>query len=241
MTPSMQLKFLRRGTLIVAASGVWRDAGAQTDSIGRVFRDGLPAVARAGRVPRLDSAPLPPGVRREIRVYTGFGMGAPDRVVRLWEDDRGVRGRFGVFWLLQERLYPKPSNDGEREMRREMQKLDATIRAHADTALDCRAIMRTGVMNVCWLDERPNRVVWAQVLARLDSAGAGSIPSPVRPKRGTDGWAVVVEVRTRAGYRAYNYYMPDSSSSDPGERAAAKVADTAFEAFRRRLAKSGAR
>jgi hypothetical protein len=240
----MRLKPFCTRTLVFVATVASRDARAQTDSIGRVFRDGVTAVARSGRLSRLDSTRLTPGVRREIRVYVGFGLGAPDRLVRVWEDARGVHGRFGLFWFLQELRYANAAPGDDREMRDMMRKLDASIRAYADTALDCRAIMRRdvqvmarGVMNVCWLDERPDRISWAQVLARLDSVGVESIPAPVHPKRGFDGWAVLVEVRNRAGYRAYNYYMPDSSSTDASERAAARVAGTAFEAFQRRLAK----
>jgi hypothetical protein len=240
----MRLKPFCTGTLIVGAAVTSRDARAQTDSIGRVFRDAVTAVARSGRLSRLDSTRLSTDVRREIRVYAGFGFGAPDRFIRVWEDAQGVHGRFGLFWFLQELSYANATPDDDREMRDKTRKLAASIRAYADTALDCRAIMRRdveimvrGVMNVCWLDERPDRINWAQVLARLDSAGVESVPSPVQPRRGLDGWAVVVELRNRAGYRAYNYYMPDSSSKDAGERAAARVADTVFDVFRRRLAK----
>ncbi len=164
-------------------------------------------------------------------------MFIPYEVVRLWEDARGVHGRFGVFWHEENSGRRYSSTDDERRARDDQTERNDRLRVHIDTAYDCRAVAQSRTMNVCWLAERPDRVGWARrLLARLDSLGVDSIPSPLRPKSGVDGWSVVVEFRSAAGYRAYHYWMPDSASTDAGERAAARVSAAVAEAFKDRLA-----
>ena len=211
-------------------------ARAQTDSIGgRIFRDIITEVAKASNLPRLDSAALLPGVRREIRIYTGFGLTSTHDVVRLVEHTHGVDGQFGVFWPAPTwwRSYSSPAED--RRATYEERAWDARIRANLDTAYGCHLIGQTRWMRVCWLPERPDgRLAWAQLLARLDSLGVNSIPS--RPLgMGADGWSCIVEVRTTLGYRVYHYWMPDSTSTDPGSRATAAIAMAVWQAFERRI------
>ena len=210
-----------------------RKATSQTDSIGRIFRDLLVEVADAGELPRLDSTTLLSGVRREIRVYS-IGVGQPYRVARLVQHTHGVDGQFGLFWpVLRARDGHASPYDEERS--RNDRAFDAQVRAWADTAYDCRVIKQSRAMNVCWLAPRAGRVVWRQLLARLDSLGIDSIPSPVRPIVGADGWGIIVEVRSAARYRAYLYYMPDSTSAETGERASAGIWTAVYEAFMRRV------
>jgi hypothetical protein len=213
------------------------NARAQTaDIIASYFRDVMADVATAGRLVRLDSNALGNAVRRAIRIYTGFGMGSPNRMVRLWEDERGVHGRFAVFWrtgLPRTALSP----DEERARREELRERDARLRSWIDSVYGCRAPTQSRTINVCWLDERPDRVIWKDVLARLDSIGIESIRSPAEPKIGFDGWTIVVEVRSRAGYHSYSFWVPDPTSTDPGERAAASVATVVQDAFSRQIGK----
>ena len=192
-------------------------AHAPTDSIA-AYRGTLVDIAKASDLPRLDSGSFSPTVRREIRIYTGFGIFTPEDVVRVWEDNGGAHGRFGLFW-------------------RHGSEYEPDLRALVDTAYDCRAIMRSRRMNVCWLDSRPSTEDWARLITALDRLRVDSIPSPVRPKMGFDGWSIIVEVRSRAGYRAYHYWSPDSTSTDTGERAAARIAEVMRSAFDQRLAK----
>jgi len=222
--------------IAVLIGGSACDARAQTDPIHGIFRHVLTEVAVASELPRLDSAALLPGVRREIRIYDGFGFGG-NRVTRLVEHTHGVDGQFGVFWPSQNwmRVYSSPAE--ERRARDEEGAWDARMSAHVDTAYDCHAIKRTRAMRVCWLPDRPDgRVAWAQLLARLDTLGIDSIPSQGRQEHGVDGWGIIVELRTPARYRAYFYYMPDSISADAGERASARVAEAVWQALKRRLA-----
>ena len=223
------------GVFLAGSASV--EAHAQTDSIGgRIFREVVNEVAKASDLPRLDSTALIPGVRREIRIFTGFGLTATHHVVRLVEHTHGVDGQFGVFWPSQNwwRVYSSPVE--ERRARNEERAWDARIRAHIDTAYDCHVVKQTRAMRVCWLRERPDgRVAWAQLLARLDSLGVNSIPSPPRREVGADGWSTIVEVRTPLGYRVYQYWMPDSTSAHPPERAAAAISTAVWAAFTRRL------
>jgi hypothetical protein len=92
-------------------------------------------------------------------------------------------------------------------------------------------------VNVCWLDERPDREAWNDVLTKLDSVGIETIQIPAQPKAGLDGWGIIVEVRTRTGYRAYSFWNPVATSTDPGERAAERVAAVLHDALNRRLAR----
>jgi len=212
-------------------------ARAQTDSIGgRIFRDIITEVAKASNLPRLDSAALLPGVRREIRIYTGFGLTSTHDVVRLVEHTHGVDGQFGVFSPAQTwwRSYSSPAED--RRATYEERAWDARIRANVDTAYGCHLIGQTRWMRVCWLPERPDgRLAWAQLLARLDSLGVNSIPAQAPNVMGADASGCIVEVRTSLGYRVYAYWLPDSMATTPGERATAAILTAVWEAFKRRI------
>jgi len=222
------------GIVVALAGTASRDLHAQ-DSISRIFRDALTEIAVASELPRLDSAALLPGVRREIRIYDGFGLGSGNRVVRLVEHTHGVDGQLGVFWPSQNwgRAYSSPA--AERRARDEDRAWDDHMLAHVDKAYDCHMIKQTRAMRVCWLPERPDaRVALTRLLARLDSLGIDSIPSPLRQKDGVDGWGIIVELRSPARYRAYTYYMPDSTSADAGERASARVVEAVWQVFKER-------
>ena len=52
---------------------------------------------------------------------------------------------------------------------------------------------------------------------------------------GVDGWSSLVEIRTALGYRAYHCWVPDSTSANAGERAAAGIHTAVWEAFTRRI------
>ena len=232
----MQLGQMSAGIMVLVAFTALRDLHAQTDPIHRVFRDGLTQIAVASELPRLDSATLLPGVRREIRIYTGFGLTATHDVVRLVEHTHGVDGQLGVFWPAQTWWHVYSSPREERRARDEERAWDSRIVARLDTAYDCHAFKQTRLIRVCWLPERPNgRVAWAQLLTRLDSLGVDSIQSPSRPEMGADASGIIVEVRTPSGYRVFQNWRPDSASTDPSDRVAAAISTAVWQAFERRL------
>jgi hypothetical protein len=227
----------RAAAVVLLGASVSADASAQaTESSRSHFRDLLAEVAEAGRLPRLDSTTLADGVRREIRIYTGFGLAIPDHVVRLWEDDRGVRGTLGVFWRIGYPRWVRPEDD--RAQFADFRKSDVRVRARIDSVYGCKnRTTSSRTLRVCWIDERPDRESWRDVLAKLDHLNVESIQMPVEPKTGFDGWMMIVEVRTRVGYRMYRFWNPDSTSTQPGKRAAARMAAVVGDEFRRRRAK----
>ena len=223
------------GTIALVALAMQQEARAQVaQTMSAHMRDVMADVATASALPRLDSTMLASGVRREIRIYTGFGMGSPDRVVRIWQDGRDAYGRFGVFWPTG---LPRSAASAEWERARleDVRESRARLSAYVDSLYDCRATTQSRLTHVCWLDQQPDRVVWEDVVARLDSIGVESIQMPADPKIGFDGWMIAVEVRTSNGYHAYTFWVPDSKSAEPGERAAAMVAEVIRGAFSRRL------
>ena len=208
------------------------------DSLSSVFRRVLNTVATASHLARLDSAALPPGVTREIRVYIGFGLGQPERMIRVWQDTAGTHGAFGLFWKLAERLVG-PGADARDTA--DLRAFDTHMRIFADSVYGCNQFARAEFTQVCWLPPQTTDD-WPQLLARLDAESINAVPRwsppPGLPQMiMRDGWGIVVELRTRQGYRIYDYQNPSDHSADPGIRAAAVVADIINAAWTRRLGK----
>jgi hypothetical protein len=103
----------------------WR-FGSSTKRFGRrdestrakpIAEPHLPTRARRNRdskrYPRLDSTSLAPGIRREIRVYTGFGLGG-NHMLRLRQGDAGVDGHLGSFWTIGQYITTYDSRAEER-------------------------------------------------------------------------------------------------------------------------------
>jgi hypothetical protein len=201
---------------------------AQVDSIGGVFRDVLIEISKAGGLSRLDSSALTHSVTREVRIYTGFGIGVPHYVTRVWQGERGVHGAFGVFW---------PSSLPRGFDSSTVMKFDEQMRALIATSYQCTDIRKSPTISVCWLPEHRAFDRWAELLTQLDRLGVDTIPVPIEPKLGNDGWTIVVEVRTTTQYRAYSYWAPAPAATDPAERAAASIGDAVSAAWRQRLGK----
>jgi hypothetical protein len=213
-------------------------AKADADSLSSVVRLVLSTVATASHLARLDSASLAPGVTREIRVYIGFGLGQPDRMIRVWQDTAGTHGAFGLFWKLAERLVG-PGADARDAA--DLRAFDTHMRILADSVYGCNQLARAEFTQVCWLPPHPTDD-WLQLLARLDTASIDAVPRWSPPpgllhRTMRDGWGIVVELRTRQGYRVYDYENPSDHSADPGTRAAAVVAEIINAAWTRRRGK----
>ena len=219
--------------MVVALAATPRESAGQADSLSPIFRRGLVEIAIASGIPRLDSTRLAPGVRREIRVYTGFGFGGYS-MLRLWEDGTTVRGRLGTFWTIGEYFATYDSRAEERAGHARGQAYDARMRAFVDSVYGCRASSRSNYVGVCWLPDPPRTGSWTRLRAVLDSLRVNDIPYPVRPRMGMDGWGVLVEVRTAARYRSYWYWEPDSLSADPSERAARRIGSAVMSELARR-------
>ena len=193
-----------------------------SDRIGSVFRSVIDSIASTAGVVSLRDTPLAPGTVREIRAYIGFGLGAIDQAVRLWEDQEGVHGWLGLAWpgtRLPYRIANGTAADHE-AAEREFAGWVEQIRQIADS-LGCRHLRQRPHHEVCTMPAPP-ATRWVTALGRLDSLGIGLLPHPVG-RLGFDGITIVVEVRDASGYRSYSYWTPREDAADPDERAAAAI------------------
>jgi hypothetical protein len=62
-----------------------------------MFEFAIDAAAVAAGLRPLRAAPLPPG-EREVRIWTGFGLGIPHRLYHLRTSDGNVRGAIVLWW-----------------------------------------------------------------------------------------------------------------------------------------------
>jgi hypothetical protein len=193
-----------------------------TDPIGPVFRSVIDSIASTAGLASLRDTPLPANASREIRAYVGFGLGAIEQVVRLWEDGEGVHGWHGLSWPGV-RLPYHIANGSEADheaARRDFAGWVEQIRQIADS-LGCEHLRQRPHHEVCTMSPLP-ATQWAAALGRLDSLGIGRLPHPA-DRLGLDGVTLVVEVRDRSGYRSYSYWTPRDDAADPDERAAAAI------------------
>ena len=194
---------------------------AQTDSAETPFHEVVDAVAATAGLPRLRDTPLPPGVRREVRAYIGFGPVYPQDVVRLWEDRAGTHGWRGRWWPGVQVPYPmaeRTASDSAAAQRRQAAWVDG-IRKFA-SGRGCTDLRSRDDYEVCTLPTA--RVDWGATLARLDSLGVGRLARPGN-RGGEDGVSLVVEYRDAGGYRAYSYWSPSAAAVNADERAASEI------------------
>ncbi|KRA40061.1 hypothetical protein [Pseudoxanthomonas sp. Root630] len=169
--------------------------------------------ATAAGLPDLRRVRPAPGAT-EIRVWTGFGVIAPDHsIVLKVSSGQPVEGR-----ALNRFRYDAEDADFMRTLLNE---------CHADP-------WRLHDRGIC--DARLARPAdWAAVLRELERLGIATLPDesvlPAANHRVKDGASLVVEVATSEGYRAYAYSNP-AFRNEPEARAAADIMRTANEVFR---------
>lgn len=207
--------------ILIPAAASAQNATPVADSIGSTFRNTIDSVATAADMSSLRNRELPDGVRREIRIYIGFGLGFPQRVARLWEDARGAQGWLGLWWPGT-RLTYRIANGTEADYAAARQERTSWVAAVRDFAaeLGCTDFRARPSYELCTLPAQ--HVAWSDVLARLDRLGIGQLPH-LRDRIGFDGVTLVVEYRDRDGYRAYSYWAPRLNSTDSHERSAAAI------------------
>ena len=155
----------------------------------------------------------PPGTT-EIRIWTGFGVIAPESsIVLTMAPGHSVRGRALYRFRYDE-------NDAE------------SMRALSDgCASDPR---RQHDVAIC--DARLARSTdWAAIWAALEQLGIATLPDesvlPPTRHRVKDGASIVIEIATSEGYRAYAYSNP-ALRSEPEARAAVDIMRTVNDVFR---------
>lgn len=142
-----------------------------------------PAAIAAGLRPLRDAS-LRAG-DREVRIWTGFGLGMPSAFYRLTTLGDNVRGSLIFFW----------SHDAE-------WRADTVESMHSYVrhAFMCGRIRRHEFIEVCeaTLDRPP--LNWERVLARLDSLGVRTLRAAPKLSGGADIDYVVIETLDGSTY-----------------------------------------
>ncbi len=170
-------------------------------------------VASVGLAP-LRTTELPGGTR-EIRVWIGGGIGYPQSLYRVVEDETGVFGELVLYWPSQ------PRDD------------DAPGESFHDLILfyysgSCEKFFNTGTMEACrtLFAEQPN---WREKLRAAEKSGLWDLPDSTElPDDGIltlDGWAITVELHDGEVYRTYQYSNPQSHPAWPEAAQAIELAD----------------
>ena len=207
-----------RSGLFGAALAAVLVVAAPTAAHARLDENGLPFLlsftddaARAAGFGLLREAPLPAG-ESEIRLWTGFGVLAPDSMLRLRTD---AAGRVDGELLLH--TAHDPDEEMDAAWFRSITDGQCTQYRRAEAAQTCVARFR----------HEPD---WGQVLSKLDTAHVRDLPDestlPLPKSRIHDGMCLVVEVREGARYRAYEYCNPGFRDEPEARDAAAIVSIT---------------
>lgn len=164
---------------------------------------------------------LPRGAIEELRVWVGFGIESPEYVVRIVPQPNRVIGARVFYWMTG------TDPDKETEAERDSTMIsDHELQQNLQRLFGCTRPTRRADYTVCEVT-RPARDTWANILRRLDSLGIAQLPdarerSPPGPS-GLDGTTMVVELRTKLGYRTYSYWTPSSQAPQPEVRRAAAI------------------
>lgn len=138
----------------------------------------IDAVAAQLELPRLREPGALGGAIREVRLWSGFGLGG-HRLLLVRETSEGVSGRLALWWR------PGAMSDS---VKREM------------ISSGCR-MRSTGTLESCDLTIAFD---WAELMRRIDALDPWTFPSPPR-RIGLDGCTLVVEVRRGEAYRTYRH------------------------------------
>lgn len=173
-------------------------------------------VSAAAGMPNLETSPLPPGVV-ELRIWTGFGVVAPDHMLRL---QRAADGK-----VSGERLRYFPADLSY------MGDYAAGFRRQARHG--CGRLHHDEETEVCVLARQP-QPGWHRIYESLLKLGITTLPDdsqlPPPKLQMTDGYAIHVEVREGADYRNYSYSNPGMIDA-PEARAMLKISDIVSRLF----------
>jgi hypothetical protein len=158
---------------------------------------------------------------REVRIWIGFGLFAPETFVQIMSDGSSVRGK-KIFW------WPAATDPAQEVAADQDSSLISNKELYANLrhTAGCGARQHRGEYEVCTASLAPGQS-WAAILTALDSLGVATLPdaaslSPPGPT-GLDGWSIVVEVREGPKYRSYHYWSPQETAAQPEVRRAAAM------------------
>jgi hypothetical protein len=158
--------------------------------------------------------------RREIRLWEGFGLFAPEQLLRIVVDSRGVRGMHLFWWS---------PNDPESEAAAERDTnliSNGELFASLRKGYGCRRSRRRADFEMCEA-MLPQGQSWSRILEQLDSLGVATLPdqSELNPAGGIglDGFTLIVEIREGRRYRSYSYWCPVQDAPQQEVRTAAAI------------------
>lgn len=128
----------------------------------------------------LRATSLPKG-EREIRVWTGFGLGIPHDLYRLRVSGKNMRGALILWW----------SHDGEWGPSDAPESMHAYVRR----VFGCERIRQHEQADTCEGDFGRRPPDWRRVLARMDSLGVNTLQTPAGDPLVFDGYHIVVRER----------------------------------------------
>lgn len=185
------------GTLVAGRTEAQTSADA--DTVPR-FAFAIDPAAIAGGMRPLRATSLPKG-EREVRVWTGFGLGIPHDLYRLRASGSNVRGALILWWGHGNEWGP---NDAPESMH-----------AYVRRVFGCGRIRQHEQLDACEGDLGRRPPDWRRILAQMDSLGVSSLRTPAGNPLVTDGYHMVVETLDGTGYRTAYFSMP--SANGPGD------------------------
>ncbi len=212
--------------------------GSPRDSLVPEFAWTTDSVTALAGLPTLRGTAFAPGIRREIRMWVGFGRLMPNLLLRVADSSGSVVG-LGVAWWPggpepEGRFVGTPAQEAayKQEWLRNTQK----IREYVLRSYQCSALRRGSHTEVCFIQAEGSHE-FVTLLTQIDSLDAWHLrdPSELTPPGtiGLDGTTLMVEVRTASGYRTYSYWEPGDGPWPEAKRAGS-LARLVFGAFPRR-------
>jgi hypothetical protein len=188
-------------------------------------------VARTARLPLLRAGPNRVD-RRELRIWIGFGMGIPMKLVRFTVAGNRVRGE-EIFWLVQRLSEPGGRPRSQAVLADIPTWLRSTFacgpvamdtirspgesRGSGELVAACRRRFRTEPDWRALLTELESHDVWrlpdATELPQLGIVGGALLT--------VDGVTMIVEAWDGTRYHTYSYHEPEQQPSAPAKHAAA--------------------
>ena len=173
-------------------------------------------IGEAAGLGRLREFTLPEGVR-EARIWVGFGIFIPHKLLRLVDDGSVVTGELFHWWSSFDDFRTDPAmSDFRADMERLAGRFGCSVQPNGHITTTMRGaerIEQQGWSGVCRADFGDGEPTWSEVLASLERLGVFTLPGPetLTPPSEVvvlDGVSMQVEVLEGAAYRTYTFGNP---------------------------------
>lgn len=152
---------------------------------------------------------------REIRVWTGFGLGIPHDLIRLRNTGRTVDGAVIYWWDHGGEWGPDDNPESMHAL---------VVRRYG-----CGKVRSAAGTDACAANLRAKQADWRRLFSEVDSLGAFGLRNPTDNRMGFDGFHVVIEILDENGYRTAYFANPSDKGGDDARRVLAILG--AFERF----------